>query len=242
MKETIFNLPNNLTFARIIISIISTGFILSGDLRLLYVAIILIAYSELTDIIDGYIARRDKCVTNIGKLLDPLSDSISRFMYFFAFGAQGLFPIWLVLVLFIRDIIVAYIRTYMSLQGIAMGARLSGKIKALVQFIGQYLLLFMLAIILIQKDSTVSEIFVLALITIGSVSAFIFFKVLKIHGKYLLFSVVGYFAFAIPIYMINKTNITIEENYPLYVMIIVILVTLWSLLDYLSGLMKAIKD
>jgi len=242
MNENIFTLPNKLTFIRIFISIIATGFIISGNLLLLYIAIILIAYSELTDIIDGYIARRDSCVTNIGKLLDPLSDSISRFMYFFAFGFQGLFPIWLVLVLFIRDIIVAYIRTYMSLQGIAMGARLSGKIKALVQFIGQYLLLFMLAIILLNQGNNISETFILVLIFIGSMSAFFFFKFIKLEGKYLFFSILGYLAFLIPTYMINKIDMQMEINYPIYVMLIVVSVTLWSLWDYISGLLIAIKN
>ena len=180
-KENIFNIANNITFVRILLSFVALGLVMSGNIQLLLVAIILIAYSELTDMLDGYLARRDNIVTSLGKLLDPLSDSISRFIYFFAFGYMGLFPIWLVIVLFVRDIIVAYIRTYMSLMGIAMGARFSGKAKALVQFGGQYLLLFMLLVLLMNQGQSYSENYLLVMTAIGTLSTFAILHFLKVQ-------------------------------------------------------------
>jgi len=240
-KENIFNIANNITFVRIFISFIALGLVMSGDIKLLLVAIILIAYSELTDMLDGYLARRDNCVTSLGKLLDPLSDSISRFIYFFAFGYMGLFPIWLVIILFVRDIIVAYIRTYMSLMGIAMGARWSGKFKALVQFGGQYLLLFALLILYMNKGQSYSENYLLLITLIGTVSTFSILYFLRVKGTYYWYSLLGYVMFLIPFYFINKVDITLDLSYTFDVMIVVSFITLYSLVDYLYALVLAIK-
>jgi len=240
-KENIFNIANNITFVRIFVSFIAFALVLSGDIKLLLIAIILIAYSELTDMLDGYLARRDNCVTSLGKLLDPLSDSISRFMYFFAFGYMGLFPLWLVVILFIRDIIVAYIRTYMSLMGIAMGARFSGKVKAFVQFAGQYFLLFSLLILYMNQGQSYSEEYLQLLTIIGTFSTFAILYFLKVKGTYYWYSLVGYIAFLIPFYFINKFDITLDTSYSTGVVILVSVVTLWSLVDYISALVVAMK-
>jgi CDP-diacylglycerol--glycerol-3-phosphate 3-phosphatidyltransferase len=241
-KENIFNIANNITFVRIFLSFIALALVMSGDIKLLLVAIIIIAYSELTDMLDGYLARRDACVTSLGKLLDPLSDSISRFIYFFAFGYMGLFPIWLVIILFVRDIIVAYIRTYMSLMGIAMGARFSGKAKALVQFGGQYLLLFALLVLYMNNGQSYSEEYLLMMTAIGTVSTFLILYFLKVKGNYYWYSLLGYVAFLIPFYFINKFEITLDVSYSIGVMVVVSLVTLWSLVDYIYALVLAIKE
>jgi CDP-diacylglycerol--glycerol-3-phosphate 3-phosphatidyltransferase len=240
-KENIFNIANNITFVRILLSFVALALVLSGKIEMLLIAIILIAYSELTDMLDGYLARRDNCVTSLGKLLDPLSDSISRFIYFFAFGYMGLFPIWLVIILFVRDIIVAYIRTYMSLMGIAMGARWSGKAKALVQFGGQYLLLFMLLIFLLNQGQHYSEEYLLMMIAFGTLSTFAILHFLKVKGTYYWYSLLGYVAFLIPFYFINKLEITLDLSYSLGVMVVVGAVTLWSLADYIVALVEAMQ-
>jgi len=239
----IFNLANNLSFIRIILAFIATYLIMSQDLLNLMIAIILIAYSELTDMLDGYIARRDNIVTDIGKLLDPLSDSISRFLYFFTFGYVGLFPIWLVLVFFLRDIIVAYIRTYISLSGIAMGARYSGKLKAVVQFAGQYLLLFILVLLLRDKGQELNSNILYILIAVGSLSTIGILWYLKVKGNYLKYSILGYTAFLIPYFFISIMPIP-NLNFVFWstiIMVIVTIFTLYSLYDYLLGFIKNFK-
>jgi phosphatidylglycerophosphate synthase len=216
---------------------------MSNDIFLLMIAIILIAYSELTDMLDGYIARRDNIITDIGKLLDPLSDSISRFLYFFAFGYMGLFPIWFVLALFLRDIIVAYIRTYVSFSGIAMGARYSGKLKAVVQFIGQYLILFILVLLLRVQGQTLSNFTLYSLIIVGSLATLLILIFLKAKGIYLKYAIMGYTAFLIPFYLINilpVPNINLV-SLSTAVMIIVVIVTLYSLYDYLLGFLDSFR-
>ena len=242
--EKIFNLANNLSFIRIILALMATYFIITEDILLLMIAIILIAYSELTDMLDGYIARRDNIITDVGKLLDPLSDSISRFLYFFAFGYIGLFPIWLVVALFLRDIIVAYIRTYISLSGVAMGARYSGKLKAVVQFGGQYLLLFLMVFLLREQGQELSSTILYILIVVGSISTIAILLYLKAEGSYLKYSILGYIAFLIPFYFVTILPIPNIDIilWSTIIMVLVALFTLYSLYDYILGFVENLKD
>jgi CDP-diacylglycerol--glycerol-3-phosphate 3-phosphatidyltransferase len=87
---------------------------------------------EVTDLLDGHIARTLSQVSEMGKVLDPFADSLSRLTYFFCFVSSGFFPIWILLVLVYRDIAVSYVRIIMSGRGIMLAARVSGKVKAWV--------------------------------------------------------------------------------------------------------------
>jgi CDP-diacylglycerol--glycerol-3-phosphate 3-phosphatidyltransferase len=93
----------------------------------------LIAVAECSDLADGLLARRLGHVTDLGKLLDPLADSVYRFCVFLALFGAGWMAAWMICIVFLRDIIVAYTRIYAAVNGIVLAARTSGKIKAVVQ-------------------------------------------------------------------------------------------------------------
>ncbi|MBC6440853.1 MAG: CDP-diacylglycerol--glycerol-3-phosphate 3-phosphatidyltransferase [Rhodospirillales bacterium] len=107
-------------------------------------ALILMLIAEATDVLDGWVARRFGQVTNLGKLLDPLSDSMYRFCIFLAFFSEDLMTAWMIVVIFGRDILVAYVRAFAASNGIVLAARTSGKVKAVVQGIAQVGLVAML--------------------------------------------------------------------------------------------------
>ncbi len=94
----------------------------------------LLSLSELSDIGDGYLARKLNQVTDLGKLLDPLADSISRLAMFFML-TQGVIsiPLEWPLLLLCRELIVGGVRTTCAMKGLVLAARLSGKIKAVAQ-------------------------------------------------------------------------------------------------------------
>lgn len=94
----------------------------------------LVALAELTDLFDGMAARRQNKVTELGKLLDPMADSIFRLSVFLAF-TQGIvnLPLWLVLCFFYRDSVISLLRTVCALRGFTLAARFSGKVKAVIQ-------------------------------------------------------------------------------------------------------------
>ncbi len=110
-----------------------------------YCLIALAVLSELSDVFDGFFARRHNKVTDLGKLLDPMADSIFRLSVLLAF-TQGMIqlPILLVAVFFYRDTIISTLRTLCALKGFALAARLSGKIKAVIQAIVGFLILILM--------------------------------------------------------------------------------------------------
>lgn len=133
-------LPNYLTFIRIFISPIFLLFYVEYEafgispIFLPYLLLFLLGVSELSDILDGYLARKYHQVTDLGKILDPMADSISRISVFLTFtrGAVQL-PLLLVFVFLYRDSVVGTLRTVCALRGFALAARRSGKIKAVFQ-------------------------------------------------------------------------------------------------------------
>ncbi len=88
------------------------------------------ALIEISDLLDGHAARVLNQESEMGKVLDPFADSLSRLTYFVAFTGSGILPLWILLVLIYRDITVAYIRVMVSHGKVLLPARVSGKIKA----------------------------------------------------------------------------------------------------------------
>lgn len=96
-------------------------------------ALVLAAFFEGTDMVDGYLARRFEQTSQLGKILDPLADSISRFTVFLGFLTAGWASVWAVAPIFWRDSIVSTIRVLAAAQGVIVSARVWGKVKAVVQ-------------------------------------------------------------------------------------------------------------
>ena len=131
-------LPNFLTIFRLFLSPV---FIVVFLLHQWWVALGVAVVFELTDLLDGFFARRYRMVSPLGKLIDPLADSTSRFSVFLAFVTAPSvrtdpWPVLLVAAIFYRDAIVAYVRTFAASTGTVLAARMSGKLKAVVQCVG----------------------------------------------------------------------------------------------------------
>jgi CDP-diacylglycerol---glycerol-3-phosphate 3-phosphatidyltransferase len=230
------NKVNAITLSRIVLTVFGVLLIFSGNIKLLIIAYVIMSLSEVSDIVDGYVARRDKLVTDLGKILDPLSDSISRFFYFFALAYHGLFPIWFIVFFFFRDIIVAYVRIFASFSGTVMGARFSGKIKGGVQFAGQYLLMYALLINTIHKGGTVSKSFVVWSVIVGVALNLLVVYIFRIRGKLLYLILILMAALAFMLYALTMINYSVNYLTTFSVSFVVISVTLYSLSDYLFSL------
>jgi CDP-diacylglycerol--glycerol-3-phosphate 3-phosphatidyltransferase len=86
--------------------------------------------SELTDLLDGVIARRRHEVSDFGKLYDPFVDVLVRVTYFLCFVITGILPVIPLLIILYREFGILFLRILMMKKGIAMGARKGGKLKA----------------------------------------------------------------------------------------------------------------
>jgi CDP-diacylglycerol---glycerol-3-phosphate 3-phosphatidyltransferase len=98
----------------------------------LIVLLVIFAAIELSDILDGFLARGTRSVSDLGKILDPFADSVSRLTYFVCFAAAGIMPLWVLMAVIYRDTGVALARILAARSGTVMAARLTGKLKAWV--------------------------------------------------------------------------------------------------------------
>lgn len=106
-----------------------------------YALLAVLTLSELTDAFDGYFARKYDQVSDFGKIIDPMADSIARISCFLAFTQGPLkIPLLLVFIFIYRDFMISTLRTICALRGIALAARPSGKVKAIVQAISIFLI------------------------------------------------------------------------------------------------------
>jgi CDP-diacylglycerol--glycerol-3-phosphate 3-phosphatidyltransferase len=99
----------------------------------------------LSDLLDGWLARRGQMVTSIGKLLDPLADKLIVTTALVVLAAMGRIPewaTWMVVVIIGRELAVTALRGIASADGHVMAASPAGKIKTLVQNIAIGALLF----------------------------------------------------------------------------------------------------
>jgi CDP-diacylglycerol--glycerol-3-phosphate 3-phosphatidyltransferase len=92
---------------------------------------ILFVGSEITDMLDGMIARKRGETNDFGKLFDPFADTLTQVTYFFCFVLDGILPPFLFLAVLYREFSILFIRNLMVKKGIAMGARMGGKAKTL---------------------------------------------------------------------------------------------------------------
>jgi CDP-diacylglycerol--glycerol-3-phosphate 3-phosphatidyltransferase len=114
-------------------------FFLTGERRLagLWVCLIVACLSEISDLLDGQIARATKQVSTFGKLMDPYADAIFRSTVFLCFAStvdgNPWYPLWMPILLVIRDMCTSAVRTFAMEQGIVVAAKASGKTKAIAQ-------------------------------------------------------------------------------------------------------------
>lgn len=144
-------IANWLTLTRIVISPLFllvytwSSFFDISPTTLPYVLLILFAICELSDAFDGILARRYNQVTDLGKVLDPMADSIAKISYFLTFTLDPVrLPMPLIFVLIYRDSVVSTLRTICALKGFALAARPSGKLKAVIQSLAAFSIIMLM--------------------------------------------------------------------------------------------------
>jgi CDP-diacylglycerol--glycerol-3-phosphate 3-phosphatidyltransferase len=93
--------------------------------------------SQITDMIDGMVARSRKEVSDFGKLFDPFADTLVQITFFLCFVIDGLLPALLYLVVLYREFCILFIRNLMLRKGLTLGARMGGKVKTVTYIIAE---------------------------------------------------------------------------------------------------------
>jgi CDP-diacylglycerol--glycerol-3-phosphate 3-phosphatidyltransferase len=110
--------------------------LVSGSVWGVVGAAVLALLLELTDLLDGRIARSYGQVTNFGKLFDPFSDAFCRFTLFLGLYEIGVADLWMIVLIFYRDASISFFRSVAAIRNVVLAARPSGKLKAVVQGVG----------------------------------------------------------------------------------------------------------
>lgn len=132
-QREVLNLPNALSILRICVIPALFLLLLSPGPALSLVLALLFIIAALTDLLDGYIARRYRIVTTMGKFLDPIADKLIVNTAMIVMIPIGRIPAWVVAVIVIRDFVVDGMRSIASSEGIVIQASLLAKRKTLCE-------------------------------------------------------------------------------------------------------------
>jgi len=132
-REEVFNLPNSLTFFRIACIPLVLFFLKISGKTGSFLAALLLALAFITDMLDGYLARRYASVTTLGKFLDPLADKILISVSMIMLIPLGRIPVWMVIVIIAREMAVTGLRGIAVSEGIVIQASSWGKYKTVFQ-------------------------------------------------------------------------------------------------------------
>lgn len=135
------NLPNYLTFARIIIVPLLVVVLLTPVAEQWFgvsgyaLAIFIFLVASFTDILDGHLARRRNQVSTLGKFLDPIADKLLVSAALIVLVEKHLAPSWAVVIILGREFIVTGLRSVAATEGIVIQAQSIGKVKMWAQCI-----------------------------------------------------------------------------------------------------------
>lgn len=127
------NTANTLTMARIgVVPVLVVMLSYPGKIMCLAATLVFIA-AAITDVFDGYIARRFNLVTSLGKFLDPLADKLLVGSTLIMLAGQGFIPSWVAVVIICREIAVTGLRAVAADMGVVIAADAFGKLKTVTQ-------------------------------------------------------------------------------------------------------------
>ena len=135
-RADIWNLPNALTMSRVAMIPAVLWYITAGTPRDAVVAGWLYGATAVTDLLDGYLARKQNLVSVFGKFLDPLADKLLVMATLIYLTRMGRIAPWIVVVLLGRELSITALRAIAANEGVVIAASESGKWKAAIQMVG----------------------------------------------------------------------------------------------------------
>lgn len=141
MLEDALNLPNALTMARIVVIPLVLWLLWMDTPRTDVYATLLYAAAAVTDLLDGYLARRLNLITVFGKYFDPLADKLLVLSVLVVLVDMARAPAWAAILIIAREVSVTSLRAIASSEGVVIAASGGGKFKAALQMVALVCLL-----------------------------------------------------------------------------------------------------
>lgn len=134
---------------------------------------ILFVIIELSDLIDGAVARKTNQVSSFGKLFDPFADVLARLGYFICFMSAGLMPYWVFFIILFREYSMLFMRLLLVQKGVTLGARKGGKLKSFVYALSGGFSLFIWSLSMLSVDTGINTILKIVNLTFYCLAAFL---------------------------------------------------------------------
>lgn len=144
------NLPNTLTMLRIVLAFAFVFLLFMEGLFYKSLALLTFLLASLTDLLDGFLAKRNNQITDFGKLMDPIADKILVLSAFIAFVELGIIPAWMVVVIISREVAITAMRGLAYAKGKVIPADGVGKHKT----VSQVLAIFVILLYLLFREGT----------------------------------------------------------------------------------------
>lgn len=141
MKNRI-SIPNILTYFRMLLipAFMLSFFLIKDDPN--YVAVAIFVVAILTDALDGFIARKFKMITDLGKVLDPLADKLLKIATLTCFVIAGVVPVWIMISLLVLDLVLIFSASILLKREIIIKSNYLGKAGTIIIFSGLLLAFF----------------------------------------------------------------------------------------------------
>jgi CDP-diacylglycerol--glycerol-3-phosphate 3-phosphatidyltransferase len=142
LRQDAFNIPNALTMGRVAAIPLCLYFLDQDTPRTGFWASMIFTLAAITDVIDGYLARKLNLVSVFGKLVDPLADKLIVMATLVWMVKMDRMPPWVVVILLARELTVQSLRSVASAEGVIISAGQEGKTKTALQMVGIIVLLY----------------------------------------------------------------------------------------------------
>ena len=126
------HIPNILTMARFFLIPIIVSYIVSGNYIL---AFVFLTISALTDVLDGFIARKFNFITNFGKLIDPLADKATQISVLATLSLQNVIPFWILVVVILKEFAMISGASFLYGKEFVVSSKWYGKLSTVLFYI-----------------------------------------------------------------------------------------------------------
>jgi len=141
-RKAFWNLPNSMTVARCASVPLIAVLLLFTSKTMCMIACIIFVLSSLTDLVDGYLARRLNLISTIGAFLDPLADKLLVMTCMVMLIPQDRLPAWMVVLFLAREVTITALRGIAASEGIIIAAGKLGKYKTAFQIVALGFLIY----------------------------------------------------------------------------------------------------
>lgn len=126
------HIPNALTIVRFILIPFIILYIVQDE----YIeAFIFLTISGLTDVLDGFIARKFNFITNFGKLIDPLADKATQLCILVTLALKDIIPMWILVIVFIKEFVMVAGASFLYGKELVVSSKWYGKLATVLFYI-----------------------------------------------------------------------------------------------------------